>query len=127
MAEFAGLSKVGQISIRVRDVARATAFYRDALGLKLVFAFPGMAFFDAAGTWLYLTDKVEPEFDHPSSILYFDVADIEGAHAAMAGRGVRFRSAPHQVHREPTRALWLADFEDGEDNLFALREWKAIV
>jgi methylmalonyl-CoA/ethylmalonyl-CoA epimerase len=123
---FSGLAKVGQISIRVRDVERAIAFYRDALGMRFVFAFPGMAFFDCSGTWLYLTDKVEPEFDHPSSILYFDVTDIEAAHAAMVERGVTFRSAPHQVHREPTRALWLADFEDGEDNLFALREWKAL-
>ncbi len=126
MAGFVGLSKVGQISIRVRDVDRATALYRDVLGLKFVFAFPGMAFFDAAGTWLYLTDQVEPEFDHPSSILYFDVEDILAAHAALVERGVRFRTAPHRVHREPTRELWLADFEDGEDNLFALREWKAV-
>jgi methylmalonyl-CoA/ethylmalonyl-CoA epimerase len=124
MAGFTGLSKVGQISVRVRDVARATAFYRDALGLPFLFAFPGMAFFDAAGTWLYLTDRVEPEFDHPSSILYFDVEDIEAAHAAMVARGVTFRTAPHVVHEAEGRALWLADFLDDEDNTFAIRQWK---
>ncbi len=126
MAGFAGLSKVGQISVRVRNVERATAFYRDALGLPFLFAFPGMAFFDAGGTWLYLTNQVEPEFDHPASILYFDVEDIAAAHVAMAGRGVTFRTAPHVVHRAEGRELWLADFVDGEDNTFAIRQWKTV-
>ncbi len=126
MSGFSGLATVGQISVRVRDVARATAFYRDVLGLPFLFAYPGMAFFDAGGTWLYLTDQVEPEFDHPSSILYFDVDDIAAAHAALAARGVAFRTAPHAIHRSEGRELWLADFEDGEGNTFAIRQWKAV-
>jgi len=41
-----GITNVGQISIIVHDLQRATAFYRDALGLPLLFT---------AGTWLSLT------------------------------------------------------------------------
>jgi catechol 2,3-dioxygenase-like lactoylglutathione lyase family enzyme len=126
MAEFSGLSKVGQISVRVHDVERATAFYRDALGLPFLFAYPGMAFFDASGTWLYLTDFKEPEFDHPASVLYFDVGDIEAAHAALQARGVEFRTTPHAIHRAEGRELWLADFRDGEGNTFAIRSWKPL-
>jgi len=124
MAGFTGLSKVGQISVRVRDMERAVAFYRDALGLPFLFQYPGMAFFDAAGTWLYLTTFAEPEFDHPSSVLYFDVEDIEAAHRALEGRGVTFRTTPHAIHRAEGKELWLADFTDGEGNTFALRSWK---
>ena len=124
MAAFAGLSKIGQISVRVRDLERAIAFYRDVLGLPFLFQAPQMAFFDAAGTWLYLTTFAEPEFDHPSSVLYFEVEDIAAAHAALRQRGVAFRTAPHAIHRDAGRELWLADFQDGEDNTFALRSWK---
>jgi catechol 2,3-dioxygenase-like lactoylglutathione lyase family enzyme len=126
VAQFTGLSKIGQISVRVHDVERAIRFYRDALGLPFLFQAPGMAFFDAGGTWLYLTDFKEAEFDHPASVLYFDVDDIASAHAAMAARGVEFRTEPHAVHRAEGRELWLADFRDGEDNTFAIRQWKAV-
>ncbi len=127
MADQFGLSKIGQISVRVRDVDRAIATYRDRLGLPFLFRAPGLAFFQAGDVWLYLTTvSSEKEFDHPSSVLYFDVADIQAAHEALRGRGITFRTAPHVVHREPTRELWLADFEDGEDNVFALRAWKAV-
>ncbi len=121
------LGRIGQIAIRVRDVDRAIATYRDRLGLPFLFRAPGLAFFQAGEVWLYLTTvSSEPDFDHPASVLYFDVADIEAAHAALRSRGIVFRAAPHAVHREPTRALWLADFEDGEGNVFALREWKPV-
>jgi len=126
MGAFTALTRIGQISVRVRDLERAIAFYRDALGLPFLFQAPQMAFFDAAGTWIYLTTFAEPEFDHPSSVLYFDVDHIEAAHAALGRRGVTFRTAPHAIHRAEGRELWLADFEDGEGNTFALRTWKAI-
>jgi len=35
-------------------------------------------------------------------------------------RGIRFRSAPHEVADLGDRTLWLSDFEDGEGNVFAL-------
>lgn len=118
------LSKIGQIAIIVRDMERATAFYRDVLGLKFLFAAPNLAFFDAGGTWLMLSPPELPEFDHPSSILYFDVDDIVAVHAAFKKKGVEFRTEPHVVHRDGSRELWLADFRDGEGNTFCLRQWR---
>ena len=32
-----GLSQIGQISVRVRDVKKGTAFYHETLGMKLLF------------------------------------------------------------------------------------------
>jgi catechol 2,3-dioxygenase-like lactoylglutathione lyase family enzyme len=45
-----GLHSIGQILVPVEDVDRATAFYRDVLGMRFLYAFPGMAFFDFDGT-----------------------------------------------------------------------------
>lgn len=126
-AEF-GLSRIGQIAVPVHDVERATAFYRDVLKLPFLFsAPPGLAFFQCGETWLMLSPASEPEFDHPSSILYFDVPDIAAAHAALAGRGVVFRDQPHLIHRDPAqgRELWMAFFHDTEGNTHAIRTWKA--
>ena len=70
------LESVGQISIIVKDVERARNFYRDTLGLKFLFEFPGMAFFDCGGVRLYLAPADKPDLG--TSILYYRVADIRG-------------------------------------------------
>jgi catechol 2,3-dioxygenase-like lactoylglutathione lyase family enzyme len=75
-----GISRIGQIAINVHDLNRATAFYRDTLGLRLLFTAGKLAFFDCGGVRLMLDTPEKPEFDHPSSILYFAVTDIKAAH-----------------------------------------------
>ncbi|MFI5208467.1 MAG: VOC family protein [Gemmatimonadales bacterium] len=118
------LGRIGQIAVNARDIDRATAFYRDTLGMKFLFsAPPGMAFFDAGGTWLMLSLPSAPEFDHASSILYFDVADIKATHQTLKSRGVEFRSEPHMLTRMAGKELWLSDFYDSERNTLALRSW----
>ena len=116
-----GISRIGQIAINAHDVERAAAFYQDTLGLKLRFkAGPGLAFFDCAGVRLMLTRPEKPEFDHPGSILYFAVPDIQAAHAAMKEKGVRFEDEPHVVARMPDHDLWMVFFRDSEGNLMGL-------
>ena len=75
-----GISRAGQIAINVHDLDRATAFYRDKLGLSLLFTAGKLAFFDCGGVLLMLDIAEKPEFDHPSSILYFAVPDVAAAH-----------------------------------------------
>lgn len=118
-----GLSAIGQIAVTVEDVERATAFYRDTLGIPFLFsAPPGMAFFDCAGTRLLLGAAEAPEQAHPSSILYFRVGGIGEAHRTLVERGVEFVQEPHVVHRAEDYELWLAFFRDGEGNTHALME-----
>ena len=57
---FSGLSAIGQIAITVADVDRAVAYYRDALGMHLLFQFPGLGFFDCGGVRLMLTAPEKP-------------------------------------------------------------------
>ncbi len=119
VAEFPGLSAIGQIAITVADVDRAIAYYRDTLGMRLLFQFPGLGFFDCGGVLLMLTKPEKPGEGY-SSIVYFKVPDIRQAHAALAGRGVAFEREPHLTARMPDHDLWMAFFRDLDGNLLAL-------
>jgi len=112
--------RLGQIAINVHDTDRATAFYRDILGLPLLFTAGSLAFFDCGGVRLMLTRPEKPEFDHPGSVLYFTVPDIVSAHRQMLSRGVGFEDEPHLIARMPTHELWMTFFRDSEQNLLAL-------
>jgi methylmalonyl-CoA/ethylmalonyl-CoA epimerase len=120
------LSQIGQISVNVHDLARAAVFYKETLGMKHLFTVPPkMAFFDAGGIRLMLAIPERPDLDHPSSILYFKVADIESTHAALQSRGVHFETKPMLVAPMADHDLWLAEFRDSENNVLALMCEKA--
>jgi methylmalonyl-CoA/ethylmalonyl-CoA epimerase len=114
-----GLGPIGQIGITVSDVERAVAFYRDTLGMKLLFQVSGMGFFDCGGVRLMLSGSENPGETY-SSILYFKVPDIEVAAQTLRERGVTFEREPHLIARMPDHDLWMAFFRDSEKNLLAL-------
>jgi len=115
------LSRIGQIFVNVKDLDRAIAFYRDILGMAFLFqAPPGMAFFDCDGIRLMLGVADRPDLDHPASIIYYKVDDIERVYETFKARGVEFIVKPHLVAPMPDYDLWLADFRDSEGNLLAL-------
>ena len=115
------LSQIGQIFVNVKDLDRAIAFYRDMLGMTFLFtAPPGMAFFDCGGIRIMLGIADRPEIDHPASIIYYKVDDIEKVYEVFHARGVEFIVKPHLVAPMPTYDLWLADFKDSEGNILAL-------
>jgi methylmalonyl-CoA/ethylmalonyl-CoA epimerase len=120
------VSQVEQIAVVVHDVDRAVRFYRDVLGLPFLFQVPRMAFFQCGDVRLMLGIPSAPEFDHPSSIIYYRVPDIERAHQALAARGVTFRTEPHLVHRAADHELWMAFFFDPDRNTLALTSRKAL-
>ena len=114
------IQQIGQIAINVHDTSRAVEFYRDTLGLPLLFTAGKLAFFNCGGVRLMLSPPERPEFDHPASILYFKVADIQAAHARLVERKVKIEGEPHVVARMPDHDLWLAEFRDSEENIMAL-------
>ena len=120
------LGRIGQISVNVHDLVRATAFYKDILGMKHLFSVPPkMAFFDCDGIRLMLAIPERPDLDHPSSILYFKVEDIEAAYDSLVKRGAHFEGKPILVAPMQTHDLWLAEFRDSENNVLALMCEKA--
>lgn len=115
------LSHIEQVAIPVRDLARATAFYRDRLGMKLLFKVPPqLAFFDCDGIRLALSIASDPMYEPPGSIVYYRVADIDAAHAELARRGVEFLRGPHLIARLDSVEVWMAFFEDTEGNTLAI-------
>ena len=115
------LASIGQIAINAHDLERATKFYKDILRLNHLFSVPpNMAFFDCGGIRLMLAHPERPDLDHPSSILYFNVQNIEKAHQELVARGVHFETGPMLVAPMATYDLWLAEFRDSEGNVLAL-------
>ena len=115
-----GLSTIGQIALVVHDVERATAFYRDTLGMRFLFAAgPNLAFFDCDGVRLMLTHP-EKEFDKPGSVIYFKVRDIKAAYEGFKERGVDFIDAPHLIAPMPDHDLWMTFFRDPDGNTLGL-------
>ena len=116
-----GLARVGQIAVVAADVARATRFYRDVLGMRLLFeAPPGLAFFDCGGVRLMLGPAEGAAAAGASSIVYYDVPDIHAAHDALVARGAVFERAPHVIAPMATGDLWMAFLRDSEGNLLGL-------
>ena len=113
------LSAIGQIALTVTEVDRAIAFYRDTLGMKLLFQVPNMGFFDCGGVRLMLTGSEKPG-DGQSFVVYFKVPDIQQTFQAMTERDVTFDRDPHLLARMPDHDLWMAFFRDPDGNLLAL-------
>ena len=116
-----GISRIGQIAVRVHDLDRAVAFYRDVLGLRFLFqAPPGLAFFDCGGVRLMLSLPEGPGQDSPASVLYYLVDDLPAAWSAVTARGAAAISEPHLIAKMPDHDLWMAFINDSEGNLLGL-------
>lgn len=115
-----GLSQIGQIAISVNDLERATAFYRDKLGMKYLFTADGMAFFDGDGIRVMLSRLNKAASDSVNFVVYFKVRDIQDAYKTLSERGVRFEEQPELAARTEKFDLWLACFKDSENNNLCL-------
>lgn len=114
------LREIGQIAVPVKDLDRAVAFYRDTLGMPLLFqAPPGLAFFDCGGVRLMLSVP-EGEADGQSPIIYYRVADLRAAYGQITEHGAPSESEPHLIAKMPDHELWMAFVRDSEGNLVGL-------
>ena len=119
-----GLTSIGQIAVPVTDVDRAVAFYRDVLGMRLLFeAPPGLAFFDCGGVRLMLDGAARAQAGH-SSVIYYKVANLQASFTTLTARGAAFEAPPHLVAKLPDHELWMAFLRDPDRNLLALMEEK---
>lgn len=122
-AATVGITRLGQVAIVVRDLPRAVAFYRDTLGLRFLFeAPPGLAFFDCGGVRLMLTLPEGDGRDNHTSVLYYEVEDLDAAAAAVKAAGVVFEQEPHKVAQLEEAELWMGFLRDPHGNLVALMQ-----
>jgi methylmalonyl-CoA/ethylmalonyl-CoA epimerase len=116
------LSRVGQVAMSVADIDRAEAFYEQTLGLRKLYRFGDLAFFDCAGLRLMIGKAEDPADVARASTLYFRCADIALAVAELTRRGVSFVDAPHLIAPMEDHDLWMAFFRDPDDHLLALMQ-----
>jgi predicted enzyme related to lactoylglutathione lyase len=112
---------ITQLLIPVDDFERGVGFYRDVLGLPLLFsAPPQMAFFRCGAMRLLVGVTPPGQPAQRGSQIYFNVPDIHAVHASLSARGVEFKAVPHVVNRSAQTEVWLAEFVDPDGNQLAL-------
>jgi len=121
----AQLGPLAQVAVTFHDVPRALAWYRDVLGLPLVFETNGMAFFAMGDVRLMMTAPEQPEYDHPASVLYFKVANIDEAYTELASRGAMFEDPPHLIGKMGNTEIWMCFARDPEQHLIGITEERA--
>lgn len=117
-----------QVAQRAVDLARASAFYSDLLGIAPAATYdpPGLVFFDLDGVRLLLDRGAPPAY------LYLAVDDIHAHIERLRSAGVEVVSEPHVIfaHEDDTigpagTEEWQAFVRDSEGNTVALVEQRA--
>jgi methylmalonyl-CoA/ethylmalonyl-CoA epimerase len=122
--DASALGRIGQLALHVSEIDRAERFYRDTLGLRPLYRFGNLAFFDCDGVRLMLEGGHEPTGKREQFCIYFRVSGIEGVVAQLKSRQVYFAHEPHLVAKMPDHELWMAFMHDPDGNLLALMEEK---
>jgi len=118
------LNGILQVAIKVQDMARATAFYGNVLGLQLLMEGPDMAFFDCAGVRLYLAreEGVVDNAGPGTGTIYFRASDLNAQCAALRAKNASIHQEPRLIARMPDHELWLMWVRDTEGNLLGIME-----
>ncbi|MCY3835289.1 MAG: VOC family protein [Anaerolineaceae bacterium] len=116
------IQQIGQLAINVTQLKETVAFYRDVLQLPLIAEIdpPGLAFFQCGEVRLMLSVPTSAELRHPSSIVYFQVEDLDAAFAHLVSAGATIVREPSLMGVLGSRETWMAFFRDPSDNLLAL-------
>jgi methylmalonyl-CoA/ethylmalonyl-CoA epimerase len=126
MAATPVVTGITQILIPCKEVPRAVAFYRDVLGIPLLFEAGPLAFFQCGTTRLMIGIPETPEIDHPSSIVYFTTGDIEASAATLTAKGARVVNEPHLIANMGGKEIWLCEWHDTEGNVMAFMEERIV-
>jgi len=122
-----GNATITQLLIPVDEFERGVSFYRDVLGIRLLFsAPPQMAFFQCGAVRLLVGVMPAGQKVQRGSAIYFAVTDMDGVYASLREKGVEFKAPPHVVNRSAQSETWLAEFVDPDGNQLALLSEKRI-
>jgi methylmalonyl-CoA/ethylmalonyl-CoA epimerase len=110
-----------QVALTVRDVDAARTFYRDRLGLRLMFEANNMLFFDVGGTRLMIArDEARQRPARPGGILYFHVEDFAAALVRLQGTRATLIGPVETVQTTAVGSLRLQQFADADGNMLAI-------
>lgn len=115
------IKRVNWLEVKVTDIDKSLAFYRDTLGLKVREQWPNYAIFDLPGTLtlaIMSGGKKGPKESAPN--IYFTVEDLDAEYENLRTKGVNFIEAPRRQYWGGYAAL----FADPDGNLFYLTQSK---
>jgi methylmalonyl-CoA/ethylmalonyl-CoA epimerase len=116
------LNHIGQIALAVSDVDRAEAFFAEKLGLRKLYRFGDLSFFDCAGVRLMLEKARDAGEIERSSVIYYRCADIKLTVLELQARGVSFTEKPHLIAKMEDHDLWMAFFKDPDGHTLAVMQ-----
>jgi catechol 2,3-dioxygenase-like lactoylglutathione lyase family enzyme len=119
---FLNLDHIGQIALATTDVDRAEAFYAGTLGLRRLYRFGDLVFFDCAGVRLMIEKAHTADDVSHASVIYFRCADIALAVRELERRSVAFTQTPHLIAEMDDHDLWMAFFADPDGHTLALMQ-----
>jgi catechol 2,3-dioxygenase-like lactoylglutathione lyase family enzyme len=111
---------LAQVALTVRNMDNARGFYRDVLGLPMLFEVPGMMFFQLQGLRLMVGQAQSAEQPIGGSVLYFDTPEFQDMSLELERKGVTFRGPAQTVQRTKTQDLKLREFLDPDGNALAI-------
>jgi len=112
--------KLVQVALTVKDLDRARVFYRDTLGLTLMFEAGNMLFFDIGGQRLVVGLAEKPGAPVGGTYIYFDAPDVVALSAALKAKGVELIGSIETLQRTETHELKLQFFKDPDGNEIGL-------
>jgi catechol 2,3-dioxygenase-like lactoylglutathione lyase family enzyme len=111
---------VVQVALTCRNLDRARAFYRDTLGLPLMFEAGNILFFQLEGLRLMVGLSEKPDQPVGGTYIYFDAPDVEALAAALETRGVELIGSIETLQRTASHDLKLQFFRDPDGNEIGL-------
>jgi methylmalonyl-CoA/ethylmalonyl-CoA epimerase len=114
------LNQISQIARAVSDVDRAEKFYEEVLGLRKLYRFGTLVFFDCAGVRLLLDKPEDGSPITPQGAIYFRVPDIAIAVAELKKKGAPFVDKPHLIAPMQDHDLWMTFIRDPDGHLIGL-------
>ncbi|MBL4659206.1 MAG: VOC family protein [Alcanivoracaceae bacterium] len=121
MSTNTGIEAVGQIAVAITDIKKSVIFYKEVLGLELLFEVPsGLAIFNCGGVRLMLTTLQGSENDHHTSVIYYKVSDIQESAKVLKNNGAVFIQEPQLVAKMVDHDLWIGFLRDPDENLVGI-------
>jgi len=119
------LSGICQIALASADPLKLVAFYRDTLGLPVLFEASGMTFFQSGATRLMIGAAQPGQTVGGDAVIYFEPHDWSAAEAKLEAAGIAFLHPAQPLQQAPGRELMLRAFKDPEGHTLALMGWRA--
>lgn len=120
------ISGIAQIALASADPIALVAFYRDTLGIPVLFEAGGMTFFQTGATRLMIGHAQPGQAIGGDTVIYFEPRDWSAAEAKLEEAGIAFTHAAQVVQQAPGRELALRAFKDPEGHTLALLGWRAV-